>query len=382
MNGAASVVARRTSASVLDATTVLSKTDQVQSAITQAIRQQQIRPGKRVPSEAQLMTSLSVSRVTVRRAISNLVREGVLESRPGFGHVVRSAQGQLTIGILFGHTFLDVQAVPFHRLLLDSLQNHLNELNARFQLYVTRLAGMEHEHGRERFLTDVRKGRLHAVLTLAWPCPPDSDPRAVAMDAEMLELMRSRKVPYAAITEEDLPGAVGINAYRVGYLGATHFLDQNVRRIGLMVSREPGRFHLRVAEGYRAALSEHGMTDGAVPLCYADESSEAAGYTAFKRWWHASGQPDAIVIPDDFMCKGAMSAAIEMGVRIPARLQIAALTVKHSALFLPAPFVAIELDPVELASRLTKQLQSMIESPALMPDRWELEPKIARENTQ
>ncbi|MDD4103363.1 MAG: winged helix-turn-helix domain-containing protein, partial [Kiritimatiellae bacterium] len=99
--------------------TALSKTDQVQSAIVQAISRQRIRPGKRVPSEAQLMTSLAVSRVTVRRAIGNLVREGVLESRPGFGHVVRSAQGQLTIGIFFGHTFLDVQAVPFHRLLLE-----------------------------------------------------------------------------------------------------------------------------------------------------------------------------------------------------------------------------------------------------------------------
>lgn len=45
-------------------------------------------PGAQIPSEAELKRVFGVSRVTLRRAIDELVREGVLYSRQGMGHFV------------------------------------------------------------------------------------------------------------------------------------------------------------------------------------------------------------------------------------------------------------------------------------------------------
>lgn len=45
-------------------------------------------PGSQIPSEAELQKLFGVSRVTLRRAIEELVREGVLYSRQGMGHFV------------------------------------------------------------------------------------------------------------------------------------------------------------------------------------------------------------------------------------------------------------------------------------------------------
>ncbi|MGI0492668.1 GntR family transcriptional regulator [Alkalinema pantanalense CENA528] len=42
-------------------------------------------PGDRLPSEAQLMTQFTVSRITIRRAIANLVQQGLVQSQHGKG---------------------------------------------------------------------------------------------------------------------------------------------------------------------------------------------------------------------------------------------------------------------------------------------------------
>jgi GntR family transcriptional regulator len=48
------------------------------------------RPGERLPSEAQLVEEFGVSRITVRQALADLEREGLLERSAGRGTFVRS----------------------------------------------------------------------------------------------------------------------------------------------------------------------------------------------------------------------------------------------------------------------------------------------------
>lgn len=48
------------------------------------------RPGQALPPERALMEQFSVSRVTVRRALKELVNESLLESRQGSGYIVQS----------------------------------------------------------------------------------------------------------------------------------------------------------------------------------------------------------------------------------------------------------------------------------------------------
>ncbi|MEE9335625.1 MAG: GntR family transcriptional regulator [Granulosicoccaceae bacterium] len=47
-------------------------------------------PGQALPPERELMEQFSVSRVTVRRALKELVNESILESRQGSGYIVQS----------------------------------------------------------------------------------------------------------------------------------------------------------------------------------------------------------------------------------------------------------------------------------------------------
>src|SRR5665213_371567 len=66
------------------------KTDNSNSRVTQHLRHAAAGqpPGTRLPSVRALMAELRVSPVTVQQALDNLVREGVLDTRPGQGTFV------------------------------------------------------------------------------------------------------------------------------------------------------------------------------------------------------------------------------------------------------------------------------------------------------
>jgi GntR family transcriptional regulator len=63
---------------------------QVYSAITDAIRSGRLRPGDRLPTERRFCEQFEVSRATVRRALGQLVEEGVVEAQVGRGSFVRA----------------------------------------------------------------------------------------------------------------------------------------------------------------------------------------------------------------------------------------------------------------------------------------------------
>lgn len=63
---------------------------QVQRRIADAIAAGTLKPGDRLPPERVLLEELQVSRATVRRALSQLVEDGLLDASPGRGWFVRS----------------------------------------------------------------------------------------------------------------------------------------------------------------------------------------------------------------------------------------------------------------------------------------------------
>src|ERR1700759_5140388 len=74
----------------------------IEEAIATEIAQGEYRPGDQLPTENVLLQRFQVSRITVRRAIQNLVRRGLLEIRRGLGTFVLSPQIEAELTKLTG----------------------------------------------------------------------------------------------------------------------------------------------------------------------------------------------------------------------------------------------------------------------------------------
>src|SRR6478609_5188188 len=61
---------------------------QVQRVLRDAIDKRILSPDDALPAERELATGLAVSRITIRKAIDGLVKEGLLVNKPGSGNFV------------------------------------------------------------------------------------------------------------------------------------------------------------------------------------------------------------------------------------------------------------------------------------------------------
>jgi GntR family transcriptional regulator len=63
---------------------------QIQAVIRDAVADRTLRPDDALPPERELAADFGVSRITIRKAIEGLVKEGVLDTHHGSGTFIRS----------------------------------------------------------------------------------------------------------------------------------------------------------------------------------------------------------------------------------------------------------------------------------------------------
>jgi len=108
---------------------------QIQEYLAEKILSGELPPETRISSERELCQELGVSRMTVRRAITELVNEGLIERRHGAGtfvskpkvtydasELINYAQAMGSRGLAVGRQLLEFSEVPASRRLAERLQ--------------------------------------------------------------------------------------------------------------------------------------------------------------------------------------------------------------------------------------------------------------------
>ncbi|MFJ9411018.1 LacI family DNA-binding transcriptional regulator [Streptomyces sp. NPDC101393] len=104
-------------------------------------------------------------------------------------------------------------------------------------------------------------------------------------------------------------------------IATEHLIGLGHRRIAHITGQGPvGELRRR---GFEAAVSEHGLTGSAV--VETGDGTEEGGYRAAVRLLHPAGgteRPTAVFAFNDISCVGALSAAEELGLSVPADLSL------------------------------------------------------------
>lgn len=254
--------------------------------------------GQRLPAEMELATRYAVSRMTLRRAISALVEEGLLEPRQGAGTFVRENGGLTrTVALLVAPDLGAHPDDPYHQQLVLSLIY----ASAR-RGWTLRIAPSIEDLGAR-----LAAGRGATVAGCV----------AVAFGSEFSARLSTIPVPLVVVDGEPVATAPAVLPDNVGGT------DRAVARLAELGHREivhlagsankaAGRERL---QAFLVAMGKGGlpMREGSVaPGTFLVED----GYAAMARWWSSPVRPTAVVCANDMMAIGAMRWLAERGIAI------------------------------------------------------------------
>jgi GntR family transcriptional regulator of arabinose operon len=295
------------------------------------------KPGKRLPSEAELVRRFGASRMTVFRAMHELQALGLVTRRVGSGTFVSSTSnnGSHVFGLLIpelGQTeifeaickgMMEAQEAMHHSLLWgNAVSTDEDKEQAAEQLcqhYISqKVSGVFFapvEFSANRFLANHRivsafdRARIPVVL----------------LDRDL--------EPYPQRSKYDL---VGIDNRRTGYLATEHLVKTGAKRIAFFARPNSApTVDARIA-GYREALLS--LAEGPRrDLVTIGDASDTKFIKAVLR----KDRPDAFVCANDLTAGNLMHTLISLGQRIPDDVRIMGIDDVKYARLLPVPLTTL-----------------------------------------
>lgn len=165
-------------------------------------------------------------------------------------------------------------------------------------------------------------------------------------DPKLIAAIRARQMPVALVASggaaRGLAPGIGMDDERAGYEMATYLMQQGHRRFGFSLGLPD---HLSAQErfaGARRAMAEQGLGGDHVVEAQGALNFDG-GYRAFQRISASAFRPTALICANDESAAGAIHAAHEQSLSLPADLSIAA--------FDDAPFAPLLSPPLTTMSQ-------------------------------
>lgn len=178
------------------------------------------------------------------------------------------------------------------------------------------------------------------------------------------EKIKSYNVPVVltdtSLSPSSLP-IISVDNYEGGLLAAKHLLEQGYREIGIITGALnwcAAQFRLN---GWKVALEEAGILITENKIVEGDWTA-AGGERGLYELKQKYPQLDAVFVCSDQMALGALKAASDMGISVPAGLGVVGFdNVPGSGFFLP-PLTTIEQDQIGLGKSAVSLLDEIIKT--------------------
>lgn len=294
---------------------------QIENDIKRKIKDGSLKPGDCAGSHNELSKLYNVSIITIKRALSNLVNDGLLFSRVGLGTYVADENGKtldLSRHKTIGLVLRDLKHQYFS-LIVSSIEERAYELG--FNLLLSSSANkIEKEESQiEHFRKLGVDGLIIASLALDYKA------------TSYIKKLHRENFPYIMVSYIHDPEYwyVGSDHEFGGYLAAEHFIKLGYKNIGYM-HVEKGNLLSEVRKnGYYRALTEYNKPyDSKLIFTSEIENNEYGsdrfklGYNFGKSFKKLDKKPDALLFYSDLTALGFEQAVIEEGLTIPDDIAI------------------------------------------------------------
>jgi LacI family transcriptional regulator, galactose operon repressor len=329
--------------------------------------------GTQLLPHRELAVEYDVSIMTINKALSILVSEGVLHSRVGRGTfvAVRPAPHGVRVGGTFGFVLRDLSS-PFFSLVAHAAQQRADSIGYGL-LFSSSSNRLDREDEQIRRFRNIGVNGLIIV----------SMSRTYRISEQIRELHEA-SFPYVMVsyTEgEDVP-FIGLDLARAGYLAGQHLLELGRRRIGYVGDRLGSIMCELRGRGLRRALEEVGLTlEPRFQFEYPYEgewNDYKSGYAVGERIAQLSGEdaPDAMFVFNDLGALGVEDALLDRGVRVPDDIAIVGLDDIELAARARVPLTTVKQPSERIGELAVDALVARVQGEKTPPLRQLLEPAL------
>ena len=344
----------------------MTKRQEIIGAIKQEICQKTYAASGKLPSERELCERFAASRGTVRAALDDLCRAGLIERRNGLGSYLteRGRRKNSTIGLLIP----DYEYFTF----FAALKNELSRLseNAGYSLRISTWAegsGRKSAAQLRRMARTLAVARVEGVIFR--PC---LDPKLADANREAARIFRNAQTPLVLL-DADIAEApdrsdcdiVSVNNVNAARQLARHLLARGRRRFAFVtdakLSHRNGNWSARLF-GLAGELALGGIDEGVRTL-----TLDPRDRAAVRRTLGGKSRPDAIVCGNDEIAVALIETLAALGLRVPDDISVAGFDDLPCASASAPPLTTVRQPTRQIAAAALKAIFQRIRQPTGAP---------------
>lgn len=320
--------------------------EQIERVIKNKISIGEITAGEQIGSHHELSKKYGVSLITIKKALSNLVKDGILFTRVGKGTYVAERQKSridLVKHKTIGLVLRDLKH-PFFSMIVHSVEEKANSLG--FNLLLSSSSGNMQKEESEiaHFRTLGVDGIIIASLNLEYRAN------------DYLRKLHEENFPYIMVSYMHDPDYwyVGLDQELGGYVATEHLINLGYKNIGY-VHVGKGNLLCEVRKnGYYRALMEYDIPYDAKKIFYPSENEKDVetdrfklGYTFGKKFTKMNNKPEALFLYSDLVALGFLQSVTEEGLKVPDDVAIVGFDDVEIAKYASVPLTTVH-QPVDV----------------------------------
>ncbi|HWL52233.1 MAG TPA: GntR family transcriptional regulator [Chthoniobacteraceae bacterium] len=329
----------------------------VEEKLLESIASGRLKPGERLPPTPALASELGVDLRSVQRALASLAARGYLDRRPRIGTFVRAQQEKATVGLLTGWNFaLERNAWP--RRMSHLLGEELRQRGYRLHIFDNLFAAMVNDPA----VYGAEMERLRAAFEQVNPAG------FIEFQCHLSRLgalyptwnrpgVHLGRMEYGGDVVLDQAAFITASVHHLASLGCRRLLW--VRKRGLLENfpAEDEAFWKACKRGnFLQAQLREVYVRTQHPELEAEAEALMGGLMAEAKSARRNRLPDAIMVSDDVMMRGIVTALLKAGVRAPEQPALLAMTVEGFDLHYGLPVIRYEYPMRRVAGELVRLL--------------------------